>query len=207
MRSMINHLLANLGFITGTITRTLQRGLSVARRAQRCAFTVFAGCLVIAVLANVPAALGDVVILKNGDRVSGVVTLVTPLRVTINSRYLGTLTIERSHIRTILAQQWVRVVNEDNTLSKAYILPAQNGGGWTLSRLPPSPTLVQLVAPPAAGKAVKKHKPPSLFGPYWDNQLVLGLTNTTGNTKRLRELEALAEKVKASLPDSDKTSP
>ncbi|NNM84496.1 MAG: DUF481 domain-containing protein [Phycisphaerales bacterium] len=184
MRSIFNNLLANLGFLTGAITRALQRWSSTARWPQRCSLRVVIGCLVVMVLATAPWVRGDVVILKNGDRVSGVVTLVTPLRVTIHSRYLGTLTIARSHIRTILAQQWVHVINEDNTLSKAYILPAQNGGGWVLSRLPPSPTLVQLVAPPAAGKAVKKHKPLSLFGPYWDNQLILGLTNTTGNTNQ-----------------------
>lgn len=130
-------------------------------------------------------AFGGTVVLTNGDHLSGRITQLTPRRVVVNTSYAGGVVIKLGDVQTIISRSSVKLTSTAGKISYVTVAPAPGQQGWIThavpavrakavpADLPPLPLVKKAPPPPA---------PVSIFGPYWDNELDLGATNTTGNS-------------------------
>ncbi len=119
------------------------------------------------------------VILKNGDHITGTITRVGALHVTVKTNYAGVLSISIADIKTLSSNTPVELVPAKTAPQMATLAPAASGRGWTA-------TPVNLPVPPT--------KPPvatSWFGPDWHNELDLGAMDAAGNTNSTQFTGAL----------------
>ena len=130
-------------------------------------------------------APGGTVVLTNGDHLSGRITQLTPRRVVINTSYAGGVVIKVSSVRTITSRSPVKLTTIAGKTSLVTISPAPGDQGWITHSVSQTKTQIipaDLPPLPLVKKAPPAPAPISIFGPDWDNQLVLGATNTTGNS-------------------------
>ena len=125
------------------------------------------------------------VFLKNGDRITGAITRVGPKEVRVKTAYAGTLTIPLADIKTLASAAPVVRISPRQPAQMVTLTPAPGGAGWIA-------TPVNIPVPPAALSALPKAKPVSWFGPAWENELDLGMTNTAGNSNSTQATGALS---------------
>ncbi|HVX86262.1 MAG TPA: DUF481 domain-containing protein [Phycisphaerae bacterium] len=148
------------------------------------------------------SALADTVTLKNGDKITGNITEVSPRAITLSTPYAGTLKIERSAVRTLQSDHPVAVVRADGNTQERYLsplAPTQPGTqpasgaatqaaavGWLETQTPnipptgtpPAPAVVTPVKTPETPRRFTHYLD---FGPNWKNTLAIGAVNSAGN--------------------------
>lgn len=130
-------------------------------------------------------ACAGTVYLKNGDRISGRITELTTTRVAINTSFAGGINIRLSKVAGLESRRPVKLTGKNQSVQWVTIRPAPGNVGWvvhpvkvTLKKLPAAVPPLPLIPPKPAPPA-----PQSWFGPYWNNELDLGGTNTTGSSQ------------------------
>jgi len=78
-------------------------------------------------LASTLAASADIVLIKNGDRISGEVVEVTDGELVISTEYAGTLRIAWAKIEVIQTDEDVRIRLDDDTVVRGRILATEDG--------------------------------------------------------------------------------
>lgn len=131
-----------------------------------------------------PAALAGTIYLRNGDRLTGRITELTPDRVAITTQFAGGIVVKLSTVSTMQSRRPVKWVVRNQVIKEITIAPAPGNVGWIVRNVKPSKLQIAPVAPPLPLIPPKPAPPPptSLFGPFWDNEVEIGGTNTTGST-------------------------
>ncbi|HVS73439.1 MAG TPA: DUF481 domain-containing protein [Phycisphaerae bacterium] len=144
------------------------------------------------------SAFADTVTLKNGDKITGAITEVSPRAITVSTPYAGTLKIERTAVRTLQSDHPVAIVRADGSTQERYLSPVaatqpstqaattQTALGWLETETPNIPPTggppAPAVAPPIKTAAAPKRFTHYLdFGPNWKNTLAIGAVNSAGN--------------------------
>ena len=154
--------------------------------------------LLIALLLTAAPAFADTVTLKNGDKITGTITQVSPKAITVSTPYAGVLTIERSAVRTLQSDHPVAIIRPDGATQERYLSPlaatqpatqaaTQSAElGWRETEtpnIPPtgSPPPAVVVTPQKTAAAPKRFTHYLDFGPDWKNTLAIGAVNSSGN--------------------------
>jgi putative salt-induced outer membrane protein YdiY len=146
-------------------------------------------------------AFADTVTLKNGDKLTGDITEVSPQHILVTTPYAGKITIERPSVRTLQSDHLVTILRPDGSRDLRYLAPAtqpavaataaapatQNAAvGWSETETPNIPPTG--IAPPAVAVTPQKSdaKPKRFshyldLGPDWQNTLAIGAINSSGN--------------------------
>lgn len=124
-------------------------------------------------------ASGDVVYMKNGDRITGKVLRKGDENLVLETPYAGEIKIEIGEIVSLETDAEVSVMLKDGTLTEAQ-LGRVPGGGVTLRR--------QAGAPPAEIPLeqlayINPNAKQSGVGVDWSGRVTLGVTDTSGNTE------------------------
>lgn len=130
------------------------------------------------------SANAGTVILKNGDHITGTITRVGAVHVTVKTAYAGILSIPISDIKSLSSNTPVVLTPAHATARMATLAPAPGGSGWTA-------TPVNLPVPPAAKPPAKPPEAVSWFGPNWRNEIDLGAMDSTGNSNSTQFTGAL----------------
>ncbi|MGC8553383.1 MAG: DUF481 domain-containing protein [Phycisphaerae bacterium] len=158
-------------------------------RSKRKLVAAAMTAVALAVGAAAQLSRADTITLSNGDRLSGSIDRITPTLVILDTNYGGVITLERSAVAAMVSVKPVQIVDANGTSHEAFVAPTANHKGWVETQVAPPADALVLPAgapatPPPPVKAPAPAQPISLFGPYWDNSLTLGLTNLTGNTEQ-----------------------
>jgi putative salt-induced outer membrane protein YdiY len=126
------------------------------------------------------AALADAVYLKNGDRISGTVEHLNGdvLEITLPYADDTTIKIDVSEIVSIETDEEVNIMLEDGTLSKARLERVPEGG-VILRR---GTGVAQATIPLQQLAYIKPSAKESGVGVDWSGGVILGVTDTSGNT-------------------------
>ena len=134
------------------------------------------------------AAIGGVragtVVLKNGDHITGTITRVGAVHVTVKTAYAGVLSIPVADIKTLFSNTPVVLAPARGPAQMATLAPAPTGSGWAV-------TPVNMPVPPAPKPPAKPPEPVSWFGPSWQNELDLGAMDAAGNSNSTQFTGAL----------------
>jgi len=146
-------------------------------------------CAVFVLIASVSAARADVVLLSNGDRVSGQLISADAKTVVIKTPYAGELKIQRSAVAEVRAESPVYV-----TLAEGAVIVARVETAERNMRLVQPDGLVKTVSPAeitamrneAAQKAYEREqerwKHPRL-NDFWRGSMTFSIANTSGNAR------------------------
>ena len=131
----------------------------------------------LALLACAQLAVADTVSLNNGDKITGTIQELNPTSVIVQTPYAGKLTIDRAAVKTMQSEKAVAVTAAAGGTQQLFLSPTPDGKTWqqTAAFVPPPPPA------PATPPAPPRHTSYLNLGPDWQNQLALGVTNTTGN--------------------------
>ena len=134
------------------------------------------------------AAIGGVragtVILKNGDHITGAITRVGAVHVTVKTAYAGVISIPVADIKTLSSNTPVVLAPAKGPAQMATLSPAPSGYGWVVAP-------VNMPVPPAPKPPAKAPEAVSWFGPDWQNELDLGAMDAAGNSNSTQFTGAL----------------
>lgn len=144
-----------------------------------------------AVLVASMTAHADVVVMKNGDRLTGKVSKFREGKVDLDTTYAGTVSIDTDEIESLVTDGDVTVQLKDYTRLVGRL--AVNGGQVTIRRSEDDEAV------PVAAKRVASLEPGRLTGQEWKftGRINLGISNTSGNTEIRRynfDAEAIARR-------------
>ena len=129
------------------------------------------------------AALGvsgaDIVVLKNGDRVTGAIVKKDGKTLTIKSEHFGLVTLPWEQVSTVNADQTLNVVTASGTVQSKL---ATKGGKIEVAAREVAPTEIVAIRDAAEQKAYERLQKPG-FGDLWAVNGNLGLAGTSGNAK------------------------
>ena len=153
-------------------------------------------CCVVLLIASamlVSRADAGTIYLKNGDRITGRITELTRTRVAVNTRFAGGINIRLSTVSGLVSRRPVKLVGKNKSVQMVTISPAPGDVGWLVHPVKSTVKKMPTIIPPLPLIPVKPLPPPakSWLGPYWDNELDLGATNTTGNSQSTQITGAL----------------
>ncbi len=149
---------------------------------------VFAMALV---AASTVCTFGDNVVLKSGDTLSGTIVSIGPETIDLSTSFAGMIKIKRETVKSLRSDAKVTVINPQGESHAAYVSPVEGAAGWQETPAAVPVTAVAVVPPPPpSAPAPEPAKVYNLnlepywlpIGPDWKNQLVLGVTTTSGNT-------------------------
>lgn len=137
-----------------------------------------ASCLIAVLLATSSAAMADVVELRNGDRLSGVVERIRTDRVELSTQHAGTVSIKAGEVATIATDRVVTVILKDYGRHIGRLVPASPG---TLGILVEG--LDEAVEVPIGRVSVLL--PGHIDATDWrvTGRVNIGITDTEGNTE------------------------
>jgi len=138
----------------------------------------------VAGFAAIGGARAGTVILKNGDHITGTITRVGSVHVTVKTAYAGVLSIPISDIKTLSSNTPVVLAPAKAPAQMATLAPSPSGSGWAV-------TPVNMPVPPAPKPPAKPPQAVSWFGPNWQNELDLGALNAAGNSNSTQFTGAL----------------
>ncbi len=130
--------------------------------------------VLLAALAAIAGA--DVVLLKNGDCVTGKVVSATGGRLTLKSDAMGTLVIELDRVRTFSTEEPIVVRFQDGTVIHRAVRADEEGKVATLEG-------GVLAAQSFPISAIAEVNPPEKPKAAWKGHVTAGYTQTTGNSK------------------------
>jgi putative salt-induced outer membrane protein YdiY len=144
--------------------------------------TVGAATFAALVLAVAPAS-ADVIALNNGDRITGNIEKITPDGVQVATPYAGTVTLKMAAVRSLASTHPVSITDTAGAVHSAIVGPTPDNTGWKeVATAPANPDAIAVPYVAAPPPAPAPAPVVSLFGPKWQNELSLGLLNTSGNT-------------------------
>lgn len=147
----------------------------------------------VAVLGGVPAsfALADVIVMKNGDRLTGTVTRFREGKVDLKTSYAGTVTIDTDEVDSLATEGEVTVLMKDYTRLIGRLGVSEGRVTVTTTAdTPPVPVDPKRVASLETGRMTEKDW-------QFTGRVNLGIFNTEGNTDIRRynlDAEAIARR-------------
>lgn len=124
---------------------------------------------------------GDAVLMKNGDRLTGIIKSITSHYVLLTTPFLGTLKIPRIAVKVLASDHPVAITNSTGVITYEFVSPNAKATAWIQTPVKPKPPVLAFAKKPGP---IPIEKPQSIFGPHWNNVLIFGGNNTTGNTSQ-----------------------
>jgi putative salt-induced outer membrane protein YdiY len=125
-------------------------------------------------------ALGDVLIMKNGDRLTGTVDRLEGGTLTFKTRYAGTLSVGWGDVASLSTVQPVTIVTEDEKVLTGTLAPEEGNGGTMFTEQAAEPFPIDL------STVNYINPPPDLLGLgiRWHGDVNAGLIVERGNTDK-----------------------
>lgn len=138
-----------------------------------------------------PCVLADVVVMKNGDRLTGTVSRFRAGKLDLDTSYAGTVTIDTDEVESLVTDGDVTVLMKDYTRLIGRL--AVSAGRASVITAPDAAPI------PVDAKRVASLEPGRLGGKDWQftGRINLGISNTDGNTDLRRynfDSEAIARR-------------
>jgi putative salt-induced outer membrane protein YdiY len=130
----------------------------------------------VVVVALVSAARADIVVFKNGDRLSGKIETVADGKLTLSTESAGMVTIDMAHVDTFSTDAPIKLQLNDGTVLSQKV-NASRGGEVELAG---SETIK---GQPLALSALAAVNPPEKPKPAWTGNVTGGYVQTTGNSE------------------------
>lgn len=125
-------------------------------------------------------ALGDVLIMKNGDRLTGTAERLDGGKLTFKTGYAGTLSVNWGDVDSLVTEQPVTLVTEDEEILTGTLAPEEGNGGTVLTEQAAEPVPIDL-------NTVSYINPPPDFlglGIRWRGNVNAGLIVERGNSDK-----------------------
>ncbi len=151
---------------------------------MRACVSYILGTVLIAAAVTTPVVRAGSIRLRNGDHLTGRITALTPDRVAVTTQFAGGIVIKLSTVATMQSKRPLKWIAKNKLIKQVTISPAPGNVGWIIHPVNMAEKTIPVVAPPLPLMPPPPPPPPpptSIFGPFWDNQLDIGGTNTTGN--------------------------